>query len=70
MFRAADVLLLNKIDLLPYVRFDRARYRTAAGATNPGVLSFEISATRGDGLEAWYAWLRGAVEQPWGMATS
>jgi hydrogenase nickel incorporation protein HypB len=70
MFRAADVLLLNKIDLLPYVRFDRARYRTAAGATNPGVLSFEISATRGDGLDAWYAWLRAAVERPWGMATS
>jgi hydrogenase nickel incorporation protein HypB len=58
MFRASDVLLLNKLDLLPWVRFDPARCLAHARAVKPGIRSFQVSATRGDGLEAWYAWLR------------
>jgi hydrogenase nickel incorporation protein HypB len=53
MFRAADVILLNKIDLLPHVRFDRGRF--ARGCAGKRVI--EISATRGDGLDEWYAWI-------------
>jgi len=58
MFRTADLLLINKIDLLPYVEFDIARCLDGARRARPGVEVIEVSATRGDGLEEWYAWLR------------
>jgi hydrogenase nickel incorporation protein HypB len=59
MFRTADLVLLNKIDLLPYVDFDVARCVEGARRAKPGVEVIEVSATRGDGLELWYDWLRG-----------
>jgi hydrogenase nickel incorporation protein HypB len=58
MFRAADVVLLNKVDLLPYVRFDPARCLAYAREVNPRIHALEVSATRGDGLDGWYGWLR------------
>lgn len=57
MFRAADVLVLNKVDLLPYVSFDTARFFEFTRRINPRARVFEVSATRGDGLEAWCQWL-------------
>lgn len=57
MFRGADVLLLNKIDLLPHVDFDVAACRDAARRLCPGLSVLPLSATRGDGLGAWYDWL-------------
>jgi hydrogenase nickel incorporation protein HypB len=62
MFRTADLVLVNKIDLLPYVDFDVAQCIEAARRARPGVEVIEVSATRGDGMEAWYAWLRRARE--------
>lgn len=58
MFRAADLMLLNKIDLLPHVRFDSARCVADARLANPRLGVIEVSATRGDGLAGWYDWLR------------
>ena len=58
MFRAADVAVLNKIDLAPHVDFDADRWREHARAVNPRLAVFPVSATRGDGLEAWFDWLR------------
>ena len=58
MFRTADLVLLNKVDLLPYVDFDVAACVSAARRARPGVAVLEVSATRGDGLDAWYAWVR------------
>jgi len=58
MFRAADVMLLNKIDLLPHVRFDTGRCLADVRLVNPRLRVLEVSATRGDGLAAWYDWLR------------
>ena len=58
MFRAAGVMVLNKIDLLPHVRFDVAECVANARAINPAIELFELSASRGDGLHHWYAWLR------------
>jgi hydrogenase nickel incorporation protein HypB len=58
MFRAADVLILNKIDLLPYVQFDLERCLSYAQQVNPHLRTFQVSATRGDGLPEWYGWLR------------
>ena len=59
MFRAADLVLLNKVDLLPYVDFDVERAIANVLAVNPDVEVLRISARTGDGLGAWYAWLSG-----------
>lgn len=58
MFRASDVMLINKVDLLPHVRFDVDRCQARAREVNARLRSFQVSATRGDGLAAWYDWLR------------
>ncbi|SHK13551.1 hydrogenase nickel incorporation protein HypB [Pseudonocardia thermophila] len=58
MFRTADLLLVNKVDLLPYVDFDVARCVEYARRARPGVPVVEVSATRGDGMAEWVAWLR------------
>ena len=58
MFRTADLVLLNKVDLLPYVDFDVARFVADARRCAPPSTVIEVSATRGDGLGAWYDWLR------------
>ncbi|MGH3910026.1 MAG: hydrogenase nickel incorporation protein HypB [Pseudonocardiaceae bacterium] len=58
MFRTATLVLLNKIDLLPYVDFDVDTFLAGARAANPGVEVLQLSATRGDGVDAWYDWLR------------
>ncbi len=58
MFRAADVVLVNKIDLLPYVKFDVRACLARARELNPHVHGLEVSATRGDGMGSWYEWLR------------
>ena len=58
MFRAAELLLLNKVDLLPHVRFDVQRCLADARRLNPRLEVIELSTTRGDGLPAWLAWLR------------
>ena len=57
MFRAADVMILNKIDLLPYVRFDVDACRTHARSVNPRLAMLSVSATQGDGMAQWLAWL-------------
>jgi hydrogenase nickel incorporation protein HypB len=59
MFRASSVLILNKIDLLPYVPFDVDRFLEYARQVNPVLRILQVSATRGDGLADWYACLRG-----------
>jgi len=61
MFHASDVMVLTKADLLPHVEFDVARCREFAQRVNPRLTILELSATRGDGLDAWYALLRGRL---------
>lgn len=58
IFRASDVMILNKIDLLPHVTFDVGRCLDYARQVNPHLTVFQVSATRGDGVEDWYAWVR------------
>lgn len=58
MFRTADLMVVNKIDLLPHVDFDVARCVEYARRARPGIAVLEVSATRGDGLEDWYGRLR------------
>ncbi|MCL4236726.1 MAG: hydrogenase nickel incorporation protein HypB [Anaerolineae bacterium] len=58
MFRGADVLLLNKMDLQEYMDFDVDYFRQGVEALNPGVAFFPVSCRTGEGLDAWFAWLR------------
>jgi hydrogenase nickel incorporation protein HypB len=58
MFRASRLMLLNKIDLAPHLAFDVERCVAHARSVNPVLEVLRLSATRGDGVEGWYAWLR------------
>ncbi|WP_411331102.1 hydrogenase nickel incorporation protein HypB [Desulfovibrio desulfuricans] len=58
LFNLAKAMVLNKVDLLPYVDFDLARARNFATKLNKGLDIFEVSCRKGDGLEDWYNWLR------------
>lgn len=58
MFSRADVLLLSKIDLLPHLRVNLQLMLDNALAVNPTLKIFPVSAYTGEGLDAWYGWLR------------
>ncbi|MCF7807938.1 MAG: hydrogenase nickel incorporation protein HypB [Candidatus Marinimicrobia bacterium] len=58
MFDAADICIINKIDLLPYVEFDVARCKEHALKVNHQLEFFELSATTGEGMDTWLSWLR------------
>jgi len=58
MFHNSTVMLLNKTDLLPHTDFDVEKCTEYARTVNPGIIIFEVSAKSGDGMEAWYQWLR------------
>ena len=57
MFAAAGLMLLNKVDLLPHLRFDLARCLACARRVNPGLPILQVSAQSGEGMEAWLAWI-------------
>lgn len=57
MFQAADLMLINKIDLLPYLRFDLEQCKTFARQVNPKIEIIELSCHSGEGMTAWYDWL-------------
>ncbi|MDP2135133.1 MAG: hydrogenase nickel incorporation protein HypB [Sulfuritalea sp.] len=62
MFRAASLMLMNKCDLLPYLSFKVDAAIEFARRVNPGIEVIEVSATSGQGMDAWLAWLqRGAA---------
>ena len=56
-YRGVDALVINKIDLLPYVKFDMDYFRRGVAALNPGLVTFPLSCRTGEGLEAWVEWL-------------
>ena len=58
MFPAAELMILNKTDLLPHVDFDVERAIANAREVNPEISVLRVSAKTGEGLEAWYNWLR------------
>jgi hydrogenase nickel incorporation protein HypB len=64
MFRSADVIIVNKVDLLAHVDFSVDRFRDNAREVNPRAQIFPVSATRGDGLEEWYGWLLSLAGRP------
>ena len=58
IYRNIDVLILNKIDLLPYVNFDLNYFRRGIEALNPGAKFFQVSCKTGAGMGAWSHWLK------------
>jgi len=57
MFQIADVVLVNKIDLLPYLQFDIKGFSKAVKALNQNAEIFQISCTTGEGIEDWISWV-------------
>lgn len=58
MFHAADLMLLNKVDLLPYLQFDVERCIEYARRVNRSIKVLRVSATSGEGMDDWYQWIR------------
>ena len=61
IFQASRAILLNKIDTLPVFDFNKSAFKETIDQLNPEVPLFEIAATKGDGVEAWAAWLKQEV---------
>jgi hydrogenase nickel incorporation protein HypB len=57
MYQGVDALVINKIDLLPYVAFDMDYFRRGVEILNPGVVSFPLSCRTGEGLQPWLTWV-------------
>ena len=57
IFRNSEIMILTKIDLLPYLQFDVQRCIEYAKQVNPKIKIFQVSATTGEGLEDWYGFL-------------
>ena len=64
MFLIANAVVLNKTDLLPYVKFDSGKFSEAVMGVNRKLDIFEVSCTTGDGIDRWFDWLLG--EMGWG----
>ena len=63
MFKGADVLLLNKMDLQEYMEFDVDYFKHGVEVLNPGVAFFPVSCRTGEGFDAWIAWLRARIAE-------
>jgi hydrogenase nickel incorporation protein HypB len=59
MYRGVDALVINKIDLLPYVPFNMDFFQKGVEILNPGLVSFPVSCKTGEGLDSWLEWLVG-----------
>jgi hydrogenase nickel incorporation protein HypB len=58
MYRGVDALVINKIDLLPYVTFNMEYFRKGVEILNPGLVTFPLSCKTGEGLDSWIHWIK------------
>lgn len=61
MYHGVDVLIINKIDLLPYIPFRMDFFRQGVEVLNPGVTIFEVSCMTGEGMDGWLNWIKEQV---------
>jgi hydrogenase nickel incorporation protein HypB len=61
MYRGVDALVINKIDLLPYVPFNMEYFRRGVEILNQGLITFLLSCRTGEGMDDWLSWVRGEV---------
>lgn len=64
IYRGIDALIVNKIDLLPYVPFDMDYFRRGVEMLNPGLVTFPLSCRTGEGVEAWLDWVAARCRGP------
>jgi hydrogenase nickel incorporation protein HypB len=57
MYRGVDALVINKVDLLPYIPFKMDYFQRGVEALNPGLVTFPLSCRTGEGIEAWVEWV-------------
>ena len=57
MYRDVDALVINKIDLLPYIKFDMTYFQNGVEILSPDLVTFSCSCSTGEGLDDWVAWL-------------
>jgi len=62
MYRGVDALIINKIDLMPYIDFNVDYFLKGVEILNPGLTSFSVSCKTGEGFDSWINWLTGQVE--------
>jgi hydrogenase nickel incorporation protein HypB len=62
MYRDVDALVINKIDLHPYVDFDMEYFRKGVEILSPGLVTFPLSCKSGEGIEEWLSWVAEGVE--------
>ena len=63
MYRGVDALVINKIDLSPYINFRMDFFQRGVEALNPNLITFPLSCRTGEGMEAWIEWLAGNVDR-------
>lgn len=61
IYRGLDVLIINKIDLLPYLEFDIDYFQQGVEMLNPGLKTFPVSCRTGEGMEDWLSWLKAKI---------
>lgn len=62
MYQDVDALIINKIDLLPYIDFDMEYFQRGVQMLNPDLITFPLSCKTGDGIDAWIDWLKGEIK--------
>jgi hydrogenase nickel incorporation protein HypB len=63
IYRGLNVLIINKIDLMPYVEYNMDYFRKGVEMLNPGLITFPLSCRTGEGVDAWIDWLKVQVKQ-------
>ncbi len=61
IYRGLDVLIINKVDLLPYLDFDMDYFKQGVEMLNPGLKTFLVSCKTGEGLDDWLSWLKAKI---------
>ncbi|NMB57611.1 MAG: hydrogenase nickel incorporation protein HypB, partial [Chloroflexi bacterium] len=62
IYRGLDVLILNKMDLLPYIKFRPDYFKQGVEMLNPGLTTFPVSCTTGEGIQEWLDWIENRVK--------
>ena len=63
MYRGVDALIINKVDLLPYINFDMDYFRRGVEILNPGLVTFPLSCRSGEGIDKWLNWVLSSVRR-------
>lgn len=63
IYRGLDVLIINKVDLQPYVQFDMDYFRKGVEMLNPGLITFPVSCRTEEGIDQWIDWIKSEIQK-------